>query len=154
MPRYAAGTDVPVERSRAELERILLRYGAERFAYYTDGDKAMVGFRAHGRNLRFVLPLPSRKDDTFVRSPAGRKVYTREVAANLWEQACRERWRALCLAIKAKLEAVETGIAQFESEFMAYTVMPNGKTVGEWAGPQITDALSHGKMPPLLLEMR
>ena len=32
MPRYATGTEVTVERSRAEIERVLDRYGARGFA--------------------------------------------------------------------------------------------------------------------------
>jgi len=67
-----------------------------------------------------------------------------------WEQACRQRWRALNLAILAKLEAVEAGITTFEEEFLAHLVLPNGKTVGQWAVPAVGKALSDGKMPPLL----
>jgi hypothetical protein len=54
------------------------------------------------------------------------------------------------LAIKAKLEAVEQGITEFESEFMAHIVMPDGKTVGHHVLPQISAAYSTGKMPKLL----
>lgn len=55
-----------------------------------------------------------------------------------WEQACRQRWQALLLAIKAMLEAVAAGIAQFEDEFLAYLVDPttNG-TVGDLLRPQL-----------------
>jgi hypothetical protein len=66
------------------------------------------------------------------------------------EVARRQRWRALALAIKAKLEAVESGIATFEEEFMAYIVLPDGQTVGEFLSPQIEAAYSSGRMPPLL----
>jgi len=38
--RYAEGTSVPADRSRAEIERTLTRYGADQFAY---------GWRATGR---------------------------------------------------------------------------------------------------------
>ena len=36
MTRYASRTEVPVERSRAELERILHRYGCDAFAFGWD----------------------------------------------------------------------------------------------------------------------
>ena len=42
---------------------------------------------------------------------------------------CRQRWRALNLAIKAKLEAVESGIVTFDQEFLAHIVGPSGQTV-------------------------
>ena len=49
----------------------------------------------------------------------------------------RQRWRALALCIKAKLEAVECGITSFEEEFLAHVVMPNGQTFGKLALAQI-----------------
>ncbi len=41
--RYAAGTDVGVSKSKAEIERTLVRYGADQFAYGIDGTQAMIG---------------------------------------------------------------------------------------------------------------
>lgn len=67
------------------------------------------------------------------------------------EQENRQRWRALCLAIKAKLEAVQSGITTFEDEFMAHIMLPGGKTVSEMAAPVIENAYKSGKVPTLLL---
>ena len=64
-----------------------------------------------------------------------------------WEQAQRSRWRALLLVIKAKLEAIDAGIATFEDEFLAYTMLPGGETVGEWIAPQLDDVYATGVMP-------
>jgi hypothetical protein len=55
------------------------------------------------------------------------------------------------LIIKGKLEGIERKIATFEDEFLAYTVLPNGKTVSEIIQPQIEKALKTGRMPQLLL---
>jgi len=63
---------------------------------------------------------------------------------------CRQKWRALALVIKAKLEAVESGISVFEDEFMAAIVMPNGRTVSEEIRPRIAAAYESGNMPALL----
>lgn len=148
MTRYAAGTDVPADRSRGEIERTLARYGADSFAYGWSGTTAVIGFRAHGRAIRFELPLPDRHSDEFTLTPTGRDRSPAQADA-AWEQATRQRWRALALAVKAKLEAVETGIATFEDEFLAYTVLPSGQTFGQWAASQ-GDALTAGRMPMLL----
>lgn len=51
---YAEGTDVPVERSRAEIERLLTRYGAQRFMSGWDRESATIAFEANGRRVRFV----------------------------------------------------------------------------------------------------
>ena len=45
------------------------------------------------------------------------------------EQGKRSRWRALYLVVKAKLEAVSSGIVSMEDEFLAQTVMNDGETV-------------------------
>lgn len=144
MPIYAKQTSVSPEKSRAEIEHILTRYGASKFMYGWQGDAAIIAFEANDRRIRFVLPLPER----VVRSPKGRAVRNIQQAT---ERAIRQRWRALALAIKAKLEAVESNIATFEDEFLPYTVLPNGMTVGEFIQPQIEQAYATQTMPPLLL---
>lgn len=138
--RYAENTSVPVEKSRAEIETILQRYGADAFQYGWSNTppQSLVQFRAQNRVIRFVLPLPDKNAEEFWSTPAKRNRRTAEQAHKAWEQACRQRWRALTLAIKAKLEAVETGIAEFEEEFLAYIVDPESqRTVGELIRPQL-----------------
>ena len=93
--------------------------------------------------------MPDPDGDEFTQTPTGR--YRSPAQARVgWEQATRQRWRALALAVKAKLEAVEAGIATFESEFLAHIVMDDGQTIGEKLLPQIDRALMAGKLPKLL----
>ncbi|WCT73969.1 hypothetical protein PQ455_01670 [Sphingomonas naphthae] len=148
MSRYAASTEVSSSRSRDEIERILERYGADQFLYGWQEDNAVVGFRMGGRHIRFILPLPAKDDRRFTHHSRG----AREPAAALkeWEQATRQRWRALALVIKAKLEAVESGISVFEDEFMANIVLPGGETVSQFMRPQIAEAYRIGKAPNML----
>lgn len=150
MSRYAEHTAVSVEKSRAEIEATLGRYGADEFVYGTKSGLARIIFTMHGRRCRFDLPLPDRRSQEFWLTPGRKRQRAEADAYKAWEQACRQRWRALALAIKAKLEAVECGITTFEDEFLAHIVLPNGNTFGEWAAPQITQAYDHGTMPPLL----
>ena len=146
---YAEKTTVSTDRSRAEIERTLQKYGADQFMYGWDQDKALVGFRMAGRQIRFLLPMPDKKDRKFTHTPTG-KVRKESSAYSEWEQACRQKWRALSLVIKAKLEAVEAGIAIFDDEFMANIILPNGSTVSDFMLPQIEDAYESGQMPKLL----
>ena len=154
MTRYAENTTVPIERSRAEIERILERYGATAFAYGWDQRGAMIEFVAQDRRIRFVLPLPDSNAEAFTQYRHGSSGMlhrrTPDAAAKQWEQATRQRWRALALAIKAKLEAVESGISEFEDEFLANIVLPDGSTLGAWARPQVAQAYELGRMPPML----
>ena len=147
MPRYASQTTVAPDRSRTEIERTLMRYGASGFMYGWRENNAIIGFEANNRRIRFVLPLPALAQ--FMTTGKGRRRTTSSARVAL-EQATRQRWRALALAIKAKLETVESGIATFEDEFMAYIILPDGRTVGEWMMPQIAEVYESGAMPPLL----
>lgn len=153
MAKFAENTDVPVERSRAEIEGLIVRYGATSTAFFSGPEESMIAFEAKGRRVIFRLPLPKRsqKEIANYRHSSGRWL-PRESAAiqTAWEKACRQRWRALALVIKAKLEAVECGISLFEDEFLANIVMPDGQTVSEHVRPKIAAAYESGNMVPLL----
>ncbi len=149
MTRYAENTAVSSDKSRAEIERTLSRYGANRFLYGWDHESAVIAFEMHGRRVQFRLPLPDREDAEFTKTPTGRDRSAAQ-STEAYEQAVRQRWRALALVIKAKLEAVDAGITVFEDEFLAHIVLPSGETVGNWMRPQIEASYRTGTMPPLL----
>jgi len=126
---YAARTQVPEAQSRTEIERTLRKYGADRFMYFSEPGRAIIIFEAANRRIKFALPLPTD-------------------ARNV-EQVHRQRWRALLLCVKSKLESVESGIESFEQAFLAHVVLPNGETVGDEIAPRI-DKIYQGEMLPLL----
>lgn len=128
---YAQRTKVPIENTRNEIERTLARYGADRFAYFTEPTKAMIVFEIQNRRVRFDLPL---------------KEGTNECS----HQNRRSRWRALFLCIKAKLELVESEIESFEEAFLAHVVLPDGSTVYEHTAPRLDAIAKGGEMQPLL----
>lgn len=146
--RYAQDTSVSVGKSRAEIEDTLTRYGADQFGYMTGANAAQVAFCFRGWTVRFRLPLPDREQ--FRSTPTGRRRRSDADVAKAWEQACRQRWRALALAIKAKLEAVECGITTFEEEFLAHLVLPTGETMGQYALPRLEQVRrGEGEVPKL-----
>ena len=149
MSKYAEKTEVPIDRSKAEIEKTLMRYGADQFVYGTMLGRAMIAFRANSKFVRFTLPLPEPESRDFSRTPTGRS-RTKDAAQKEFAQEVRRRWRALSLSIKAKLETVETGITTFEQEFMAHIVLPDGQTVGEYMIPQIEQAYESKEMPKAL----
>ena len=150
MSQFAEKTQVSSEQSRAEIERTLSRYGATGFMYGWRDDSDIVAFEMASRRVMFKLPMPDKKAKEFVLTPGGKRQRTPQDALKAWEQACRQRWRALALVIKSKLEAVESGITVLEDEFLAHIVLPDGQTVGTAMRPQIEAAYQSGKMPPLL----
>lgn len=148
--KYAAGTEVTSGRSREEIERTLTRYGASEFAYAWGKDRAMVGFVASGRQVRFELPMPDREDEEFTLTPSKKFLRSESEAEKAYEAAVRQKWRALALVVKAKLEAVEAGIVTFDQEFLSHLVLPEGDTVGDRIMVPLTRALDTGTTPQLL----
>lgn len=128
---YAETTSVPIDRSKRHIEELLMKAGAE--GYHTGWQAASgadpgwdaIEFLWKGKQIRFRLP---RQPNKSVRR-RGRLVTS--------EQQDRQRWRVLFLVVKAKIEAVQAGIAVFEEEFLSFIVTANGKTVGEVLLPRL-----------------
>lgn len=139
--RYAEGTTVDPERSQQEISGLLRKYGADGFAYGWEAAAAMVTFRAHERTVRFVLSLPTDwRDFQWAGNGPRRRQRTEAQSRAALEAETKRLWRCLALAIKAKLEVVESGIATFEDEFLAHVVLPDGSTVGDRIKPEIQKA--------------
>lgn len=147
---YARDTSVAVEKSEAEIKAVIRRYGADSVASFETKGSAMIAFEMRGRRVVFKLPLPDRRSAEFTETPSGRYARSDKDAEKAWEQACRSRWRALLLCIKAKLESVEAEIESFEDAFLAHIQMPDGMTVGDHVRPNIAAAYQTGSMQPLL----
>jgi len=145
--KYARNTTVPVEKSKAEIEKELVRYGAEGFSSGWCGDSARIEFVVGNRRVRMDMCLPKRSDFNLTDKGRTRR---QDLVGKAWEQGCRSIWRDLKLIIKAKLEAVEAGISTIDREFMPDVVLPDGKTVGEHIVPRIEEAYHGGKIAGLL----
>ena len=143
---YAENTVVSVDKSQAEIKKTLTKYGASGFVFGEKAEAAMVLFEMKERKVKFMLPLPILQPHTSAWNQKKGLYYSQDKL----DKELRRRWRCLLLAIKSKLECVETGIATFEQEFMAHIVLPNGATVGQVMIPQIEGAYKSGNMPPLL----
>jgi hypothetical protein len=135
---YAYGTEVAAEKSQQEIVTLLKKHGATQHFFGEDARGAVVGFGVRGRQVRFTIPYP--KND-----PIGG-------AAEI-----RRRWRCLLISIKAKFEAVSVAESVspsqadnvFRAEFLAETVLSDGKTVAEVVLPMVERNYAGG--PPVLM---
>lgn len=182
--KYATDTSVSVAKTRGEIEDLVTRSGASKFFSGIEDGRAFIGFvmrcnekpcrdctgptplrnrwqcelctktgKVHDlRNVMFELPLP--KTEGF-KLDGRRRSRTPEKQHEAWEQACRSSWRALLLAIKAKLVSVESGVESFEEAFLAQLVVKDdqGRAVrfGTRAVQAIADAYVRNGPPQLLL---
>ena len=149
--KYATNTSVSVERSRGELERLLTRYGSTGFGYVTQGALVAVEFQifptgSTQRRVQFKMEMPDPNNEEFIMTPSRRSKRTNEQALQLWEKACRAKWRALLLVVKAKLEAVEAEISTFDKEFLAHLLTGDGRTVYQHVEEQLPALEAGGAM--------
>lgn len=142
MSQHASRTQVSPERSQEEIKRTLRRYGASEFVQGETDERVSIGFRFGGLAFRMDVELPDKSE--FSETPTGRG-RRGDAAHREWEQAIRQRWRALLLAIRAKLEAIETGISTVEWEFMPFAVMADGQRIGDVMAPQLEAAKTSGR---------
>lgn len=149
MGKYAQKTTVSTENSCVEIMRIVTRYGATGFGVDFVGGKSIIGFRMQGKFIRLALSMPDANSKEIQYTPAGRYRPESQRKSAL-EQAMKQRWRVLALVVKAKLEAVESGITTIEQEFFGSLLLPNGKTVQEHVGPMVEHAYQTGVISALL----
>jgi len=135
---YAERTVVPVQQSKNEIERLLQMNGAGAIAMFTDDGRAVaaVAFTMAERSYRFVMPMPR------MCAKGSREEKIRM-------QLARQRWRALLLVLKAKIESARSGVTTLETELLPYAVLPNGRTVADEVQPRLA-ANYKGQDVPLL----
>jgi hypothetical protein len=135
----AASTTVDPTKSRAELEKMLTRYGAVGFSYAVDLEKGEI-------RVDFVVPDSAAKNATKVpvRLPISiRSVYDalygrpqrwdgdakkhvhnpKGYDARMLSQAERVAWRNLVLWIDAALSAAAIGVQTITEAFFAHTMV-------------------------------
>ncbi len=139
MSPYAEGTKVPAERSKAELEKIVLKYGASRFLSGWDQQSIVVGFVMNDRQIKLIVAIPSKDSPEVKYTPGGKWMRAPAEVERAWQAAIRQRWRALTLIVKAKLEAIAEGITTFDKEFLGDIVLPGGATVAQVLIPHLDE---------------
>ena len=151
MTRYAENSRVPVDRSKAEIERLVMRYGADQFVRGSSLNPRAeaVAFKIHGWNIKLEIPMPDPEDKRYKLTPTG-KARTEEIWHAEYEKEIRRRWRALVLLVKAQLEAIELGIITLEEAFFANIVVPGGQRLIEAVKPKLDQAYKSGQARNLL----
>lgn len=148
--KYAVNTSVSVSKTKADIEELLIRHGAKQFVSGFKDSLAVIGFELDNRQIKIYLELPKMNDAEFQFTPGRGTQRSADAAYNVWQQACKAKWRSLYAIIKAKLIAVEENISTIERKFFYDVILPDGQTVGEYLAPQLEVAYHTGNMPPLL----
>jgi hypothetical protein len=152
--QYAKTTEVSPEKSRADIEAVLKRYGATAFMFGWDSDRDinLIQFTVKGRSFRMNIPMPNPNDSKLIAKLRTQAIKSRSstTPASMIAQSRRQRWRVMLLYVKAVLEAVENELMTIEEALLPSLIVSNGMTLAEYYGPQIESLVDSGVMPPLL----
>jgi hypothetical protein len=125
--KYAAHTTVPVDRSEAEVKRVLTRYGATETGILTRESDVRLYFVVNKRTVQWSMPLPPKKG---FRTDAA------------YDQEVRRRHRVMVITVKSLLEAIEAKVLTFDQAFLSHMVVgATGQTVGELVIPKLDEGL-------------
>lgn len=135
-------SDVPIERSRMKIEKLLRQWGCRQIGWLEDtsGDVSiyeiqfsLLGEQGERLTARFHIELPREEGLTDRQQ----------------ERRDRGRFRTLFLWLEGALRAVEAGIVPSEAIFLAWLAGPDGVTVWEAVRPNLKQ-LAHGGTRMLL----
>ncbi len=108
-PTTYEGTEVPVYRSRDQIEELLMKVGARGFRWgrlVGEREELEAMIAIDGRSLAFRLSVNYTTDKEH-----------------------RQRMRALYWYLKAKIEAILFGLVDLEQEFLPYLLVKGNQTV-------------------------
>jgi hypothetical protein len=153
---YAAGTKVSIEGTQNHIRALVKRFGATDLGIAERGNGAIIAFRiqiteTEFRDFRIYIVFPEKEDFLWISSKDVAKFRrrTREQIDEAWEQGCRAKWRALFRIVEAKFIAVSEGVETIEEAFFKDIVMSDGRTMYEWAQPEVRAMYQNGRMPEI-----
>ena len=143
---YAEGTEVTIRRSQDEITRVLKKVGAVRIVATEDepANAGVIMFELHARRIQVAIPYPALTERRFHNWP-------RMKPETAWEAEKRRLWRVAVIRLKVDLETTEGDAAAFQQRLLPYTVLPNGRTVGDVVTGEVDQAIQTGTMPTFLL---
>jgi hypothetical protein len=128
-------TEVPAERTAAEISSVLIQGGATQIA--TEYDQGRITglrwtMRVFGRDLLFAMPARVEPIYEILRKRrAGSGWMSDQDKANLRAKATRVAWRQLLRWTQAQLAMIDCGMAEATEVFLPYIQAGNGQSLFE-----------------------
>jgi len=146
--RYAAETNVPVEKSQVEIAKLLREQGCIGVQWTEDWQRSRADLRfcwPHGGAeyvARITIQMPT--DETILRGCAIRHK-TRDARA-AWlvkerEQVARSAYRIVLIKLKADFNMVRAGMVSAVEILLPFLEDQQGRTVAELATPRLPELL-------------
>ena len=108
------GTEVTTGRTQEAIRLLLKKYDAGTTRFTMAGMHITMEFIRHGQGYRIAAE-----------------------SLGLDEKSERQIWRVVFYWLKSKLEVVNFGLMEFETEFLPYALISGGQTVNEAISPRL-----------------
>ena len=131
----SARTERSIASSRDELERVLRKHGALSFGYEWEPHATRISFnlrRPDGKvvSYRMKYEMPDRAKHEV--TPKKAKPRDEQTIQELWEADIRQGFRSFVAYLRLKLEYIDRGVTDIDTELLPYLVIPSGHTIGHW----------------------
>lgn len=150
--KFAAKTEVPVARSRAEIDALLINWGCDGIRWtdaHRDGVTTLEFVWLHEEvdyMARIAITLPSAAELEQEAKHATRRTFSQAKYDQLVKNRGKSELRLLLLFLKASFCAIDAGIMEASAIFMPFLVCQNGQTMHEIAAPKLAEIVSGNAM--------
>jgi hypothetical protein len=126
-------TDIPVERTIAEIQKILAQNGAEGIALeFLNGNVTDIFFKIRVNNKELPFRLPAKAERVYQALWGGRQDWEHTRYGDGWRaQAERIAWRICKTWLEAQITLINLEQAKIEEVFLPHLIMPGNKTLYE-----------------------
>ena len=127
-------TGIPVERTIAEIQKLLAQNGARGIAleYDEQGTIKDVFFKIILNNKELPFRLPAKANKVYAALHAGTPDHNHMRYGKQWRaEAERIAWRICKTWLEAQITLINLEQAKMEEVFLPYLIMPNDKTLFE-----------------------
>ena len=133
-PIYMETTEIPPERSAAEVSSVLVQAGATSVSVrYADGKLCGMSWTMPVGIQELLFAMPARIEPVYKLLKSRRSGYIdKQLDARIRAQAERVAWRQLLRWVQAQLAMIDTGMVKRGEVFMPYIQQPDGSTFYEF----------------------
>lgn len=133
-PIYMESTEIPADRSAAEVSSILMQAGATSVSVrYAEGKVTGMTWTMRVGATELQFSMPARVDPVYKLLLSRRSGHVDNAArARIMVQAERVAWRQLLRWVQAQLAMIEVGMVQRGEVFMPYIQQADGSTFFEY----------------------
>jgi hypothetical protein len=127
-------TDIPVEKTIAEIQKLLAQNGARGIAleYDESGTIKDIFFKIILNNKELPFRLPAKAEKVYTALHEGTPDHYHTRFGKQWrEEAQRIAWRICKTWLEAQITLINLEQAKMEEVFLPYLIMPSDKTLFE-----------------------